>query len=517
MKRRNAIGLLMVAFLFAACSPYPRESERMAEAMAQAEAVYGDGSLLIETDTALFIPALAEASQYYAGKRQYGKAALAALYNGYTERDFDKEAAMVSFKEAERYGELAHDSLTMARAEYQIGKMLFDDYSENEALSLLKKADSLFGNHLIERAFVLNAEAVTLIVLKQFDEAEVCLKNSLDYSENAVGQTVRLKALNNYAVLYRLQGRYDDALCYLRQIAKGSDLSDKEKALFYLNIGKTFAAYEKTDSCAFYYQCLDELLSSSCLSNEIKVSAFDALMKYSESQGNDVACLMYLKQHERALYEMMQRRLEHSVLRIQKKYDYEALQNTMNRRIILRHRVIFVFSLLLAISAVIILILQFRHKQMLKAENELRQQLSILKENLQQTNSSAWDGFVMSQLKTIIIANHIIKRTKNSQHEWQPLIKAVLLGKDDLFEAAKAAIGSAFPRLYSYILEKYPNLTETEAKVCLLSCFDLSNSDIAELLGLSKNTINQNRSSLRKKLDLSSEKMQEQLRDIFEI
>ncbi len=44
----------MVAFLFAACSPYPRESERMAEAMAQAEAVYGDGSLLIETDTALF-------------------------------------------------------------------------------------------------------------------------------------------------------------------------------------------------------------------------------------------------------------------------------------------------------------------------------------------------------------------------------------------------------------------------------------------------------------------------------
>ena len=101
------IWILLIAAMLAACSPYPRESERMAEAMAQAEAVYGDGSLLIETDTALFIPALAEASQYYAGKRQYGKAALAALYNGYTERDFDKEAAMVSFKEAERYGELA--------------------------------------------------------------------------------------------------------------------------------------------------------------------------------------------------------------------------------------------------------------------------------------------------------------------------------------------------------------------------------------------------------------------------
>ena len=60
MKRQIVIGLLFFAAVLAACSPYPRESERMAEAMRQAEAVYGDGSLLIETDTALFVPGLAE-------------------------------------------------------------------------------------------------------------------------------------------------------------------------------------------------------------------------------------------------------------------------------------------------------------------------------------------------------------------------------------------------------------------------------------------------------------------------
>ena len=97
MKLHCKIGLLFFAAILAACNPFPRESERMAEAMRQAEAVYGDGNLLVETDTALFIPGLAEASGYYAGKKQYAKAALAALYNGYTERDFDKEAAMASF------------------------------------------------------------------------------------------------------------------------------------------------------------------------------------------------------------------------------------------------------------------------------------------------------------------------------------------------------------------------------------------------------------------------------------
>ena len=141
MRRLRVIWVIIVAAFFAACSPYPRESERMAEAMAQAEAVYSDGSLLVETDTVLFIPGLAEASGYYAGKKQYAKAALAALYNGYTEKDFDNEAAMVSFKEAERYGELAHDSLTMARAEYWMGKMLYDEYNHQEALELLKQSD----------------------------------------------------------------------------------------------------------------------------------------------------------------------------------------------------------------------------------------------------------------------------------------------------------------------------------------------------------------------------------------
>ncbi len=499
----------MVAFLFDACSPYPRESERMAEAMAQAEAVYGDGSLLIETDTALFIPGLAEASQYYAGKRQYDKAALAALYNGYTERDFDKEAAMVSFKEAERYGELAGDSLTMARAEYQIGKMLFDDYSENEALSLLKKADSLFGNHITERAFVLNAEAVTLIVLKQFDEAEACLKNSLDYSENAVGQTVRLKALNNYAVLYRLQGRYDDALCYLRQIAKGSDLSDKEKALFYLNIGKTFAAYGKTDSCAFYYQCLDELLSSSCLSNEIQVSAFDALMKYSESQGNNVACLMYLKQHERALYDVMSQRQEQSVYRIQKRYDYETLQNAMNQKLARNHLVI---AIVIGLLLLVLVLYLFRSAQASRREARananlfhfMQQNKALVESNMAQEQKTVdmeqrLSDLLYARLYAMQQLDYCLKTPKDKgalkdlEHE--------VFGKGDHWDAVKQILMELYPGLWESLRLKYPEMDELELRVSMLSRLKLSRQGEAALLGISTSVLDKIRTKVKKTIE----------------
>lgn len=77
-----------------------------------------------------------KASAYYARKKDFGKAALSALYQGYAEKDYDKVLAMDAFKDAERYGELIGDSLTMARAEYQMGKMLYNDYMYDDALML---------------------------------------------------------------------------------------------------------------------------------------------------------------------------------------------------------------------------------------------------------------------------------------------------------------------------------------------------------------------------------------------
>ena len=85
-------------------------------------------------------------------------------------------------------------------------------------------------------------------------------------------------------------------------------------------------------------------------------------------------------------------------------------------------------------------------------------------------------------------------------------------GEEDPFEAARSVLETAYPSLYSTIKEDYPDFTETEAKICLLSCSDLSNTEMAEFLGLKTTTVNQNRSNLRKKLNLKPDQMKEQLR-----
>ena len=337
---------------------YLSERERMDMALLQGKVLFRDASLdddfsemLERTATS---PELEHAADYYVKKKHFDKATHAALYSGYVQQYYnDKEAAMLSFKDAEHFGELVWDSLTMARAEYWIGKMLYDDYSETEALSMLKASDRNFGTLLGERAFVQNMEAVAYMLLKQYDSAELCLKKSLAFAEQSRPTKARRKALNNYSVFYQRQGDYAQAISCLKQMSDEPDLTNTEKAMLYLNFGKTFAAFGETDSAAVYYQRLEGFLSDVSMKDETKVSAYGALARFAESLGKDSLALQYRDMHENLLFEVMHRHQERTVYRIQKQYDYESLQNEMNKKLITRQRIILVISMVM--SAMILL------------------------------------------------------------------------------------------------------------------------------------------------------------------
>ena len=498
------------------------ERERMDMALLQAEALFGDHgqeiSPLMDDDffdehaNLSTSPELERAAAYYAGKKQYAKAAHAALYSGFVQQHYDeKEIAMRSFMEAEQYGKLAVDSLTVAQAEYWMGKMLYDDYMEAEAISMFKTANVNFGTRIGEQALVQNMEAVAHIVLMQFDKAEQCLKTSLEYAEIGYFEKTRLKVLNNYAVLFRLQGKYNQALECLRLVEKKTSIADMP--LLYLNKGIVFAAMNNADSTYYYYNLVEPFLFSPDIKEETKVSIYNSISCFAESQGNVASALQYLKQCNLILGELRDKIEQRNLYSVQRKFNYENLQNTLNGKIIQRHRIIFVFGFLLFVSTAIILVLQFRHKQLLKTEEEMKQQLDGLKQDLLQTvKTSVLDHEISTRLRLILKVHDKSLQGNDPKKEWQSLAWQIMNGEQEAFEAARSVLETAYPKLYSTIKENYPDLTETEAKICLLSCSDLSNTEIAELLGLSTNTVNQNRSNLRKKLNLKPDRMKEQLR-----
>ena len=502
------------------------ERERMDMALLQAEALFGDHGQEISPvmnddffDEHAYLstsPELERAAAYYAGRKQYYKAAHSALYNGFVQQHYnEKETAMRSFKEAELYGKLAIDSLTVAQAEYKIGKMLLDDGREQEALAMLQTAHLNCGNHIVDKTLTQNIMSVCYLLQGDFDNAETYLHQSLLDMENRHSKIkkVSCKIWNNYAVLYRIQGKYNQAIDYLYRMMEDSGLDENGIFMSSLNLGNVFFDMKEMDSAAKYYQHIESVLPTLNVKKETIASAYSALSRFAESQNDAVLALQYREKHEMILYDLMFQQQNLTIYRIQQQYDYESLQNVMNKKIIQRHITILIISMLLLITTIIILVLQNRHKQLLKSKEEMKLQLEGLKQDLMQmVKTSVLDHEIFTRLKMILSTCDKAQHKKDHPKEWQSLVWQIMNGKDDPFEAARSVLETAYPKLYSTILENYPDLTETEAKVCLLSCSDLSNTEIAKLLGLSRNTVNQNRSNLRKKLNLKPDRMKEQLR-----
>ena len=507
MKNRCIIFWLVFMAL-AACGPYPRESKRMAEAFEQAQLVYGKG----ENDTLLFIPELDKASAYYARKRDYGKAALAALYHGYAEKDYDKTLAMNAFKEAEQYGELVHDSLTVARAQYQMGRMLYGDYMHEESLSMFKKSDVNFGSHYGERALVMNAQSCLYILLHDYDNADSCLRKSLSLAEQCNSCKAKQKALNNYAKLYQLQGEYDKAISCLRMV-KPED--EQQKVLNHLNLGSVFMAIGEMDSAAYYLNLVEKSFSNNEVRKETKVAFYRSFSKMKENQGDYLLALSYMKKHDELQYEVQKDLEQKNIYRIQKKYDYEAIENEVKVEKVKNLRNSLILVSLILVAFIVIVTMVFRHKRMLRKEQELEKELDSVKQDLlTSVDVSKVDEEILWRLNIILKVKQFNKEGQSTKKKQDIMKRYILNGAENLYDAAATVINYTYPTLYTALQSKYPDLNETELRVCMLSVKGLTNSDIADILGLSDHAVNKSRSTIYKKMGIEKQAFQAKMREM---
>ena len=144
-----------------------------------------------------------------------------ALENARIQLDSGNKAeALQLFKDAEHYGLLADDTLTVARARYQIGYMLYrKGETKEEYMWRLKAAEPCFGTHDDERALLLNLMGSAYIAFREFDSAEMYINQALSFAEKSQNQEVYLTVMTNYYVLNVDQDNYDKAaeqLCKLK-------------------------------------------------------------------------------------------------------------------------------------------------------------------------------------------------------------------------------------------------------------------------------------------------------------
>ena len=536
------------------------ERQRMDMALLQTEALFGcrDVSGNVSTlspvmdddffDDKPFLstsPDLEQAAAYYASKKQYAKAAHAALYSGFVQQHYnEKEAAMRSFKEAEQYGGLVDDSLTVALAQYRMGKLLYDDYMEDEVISILRVSDIYFGVHFGERAFVQNLEAAAYMVLKNFDSADLCLKKSLMYAEQSLSSKAKRKALNNYAVYYRLLGNYAHAITCLREIASEPSLTDTEKILLYLNFGKTFAAKGATDSAAVYYKHIEEFLRFANIQDDTEVSAYGALSRFAESQGDITSAFQNLKEQGNLMSKIQSSIEKKSVFRVQQQYNYESLQNTMNKKLIQKQRLITLIGFFAIIGLATLAISQIRLAKTRKQEAEAKTSLfHFMQQNKDLTQKHETSEKALADLSMMLKADEkayqnlirknseiesacntyaqqlsdalnkealvmrkldIFLKNKEEKAYLAALKDAVFENNEDHWEALMEVFDLLYPDVRSNLALQHPELTEMEQKDFILSYFNVSRDEEAHLFQKSIHTVDKLRNTVRQKMKQST-------------
>lgn len=274
-------------------------------------------------------------------------------------------------------------------------------------------------------------------------------------------------------------------------------------AINYLNIGMIYIYSNQFDSAAFYTQKALDLSKLINIKPETEVSIYFSLYYIAKMQENYPLALSYHEIHEKLLYKIQTGIAKKTLYNIQQQYDYEALQNKMNKQIIQKQRIILVVSFLLLGASIIVIGLLLRQKKIIKDDERIRQELDKTKEELQNSiKPEVLEEELSRQLRLIIKANRIAKTADDFKKEWSTLVYKINNEKDSMFEAAVVAIERVYPEMYRTIKMKYKNLNETDSKVMLLSCSDLTNTEIGYILDLSVHSVNKSRSSINKKFSV---------------
>ena len=535
---------------------YFSERERMELAMLQGDLLFGHhdtsaGSIPPLMDDEYFddkpffstSPELERAAAYFARKKQYDRAATAALYSGFVQQHYgENKIAMQSFKDAEQYGDMAGDSLAVAMAQCKMGKLLYDDFTYNDALSLLKSSERRLGNRFAEKALVLNMVSVCHLVQGDQENAEKCLLQSLELAEKSHSDKVKRKVLNNYSVLYRVQGKYEKAVGCLRQMEEIIH-SDNELFMFCLNMGYTYMAANELDSAAMYAKRMEGLLPTTDVRDETKVSAYEVLTRLAKMVGNDSLALQYRETHEKCLYEVMRRSQEKNVYRIQRQYDHEILQDKMERQIILWHRVVFFIGAFAILGLTAFAVSQIRlarirkqeadaktnlfhfmqqNKALLQRHEEFARQHADLMQKHGETEK-VYQLLLEEKEKYKCAYQDYAEKFSNAQFSKQKTIMKLAIylnGKGDVaylnnlkqavfddqtpWEAIFSIFDTLFPNVRENLVLQYPELTEAERKDIILSFFNVSRQDEADLLGITIHSLDKLRNAVRKKMQDTS-------------
>ena len=293
----------------------------------------------------------------------------------------NKAEALQLFKDAEHYSLLANDTLTVAYARYNIARCLGYYADKQETVSLLRSAAEGFSDDYANRAEALRELGDFYQIHSQFDSAEYYLEQAIVYAEQSGSTKAKRDVLSAFHTMYFNAGDYEKSADYLSQFWQTSitDADDNLLMYYYHDMGNIYYACGYLDSADYYYGRLEELVTHAD-PNEDTWFYYGVLSDYAEECGDYETACKYgcLYEEGNNLREIEQQ--ENNLALISHKYDSEVMRNELNRKIIIKQRIIVIVSLVATLVLAALLVSQIRLARRRKREAEINAELFHFKQ-----------------------------------------------------------------------------------------------------------------------------------------
>lgn len=459
----------------------------------------------ITSDTAIW-----NVKNYYLQKKDYSNAAMAAYYCGRVSTEQARyDRALYHYLEAEKYVSSSENINLKGLIQSGMGYVLSNQLLDKEALRRFHNASNYFkkANNLKNEAIVYLSLGNCFLVEEQIDNAFLnnfkALKIAIQLKDSILISSIK----QNISMLYRERNEYSLAQKFLLESVSYATGADRSK--IYSKQAELFVIQNEYDSAEVYIhraiQCLQHNDST------VLTGIYEIYSQLEEKRGNYRSALSYYKKHIDHLIDIIDKTKSVALFDIQKKYRFEQLKND-NITLTLQKQKILLYSSL----GIIILLTGFlfyyrkytlskRHE--LEAEQKIYHLLNMAKNYSEK--ETTFRNTLLEQFeilkKTASLENHIRQDDGNRSKLLLRKFNEIVYGQDTLnWERLYKVMNDLHDGFFDRLRERFPHLDEDEFRICCLTYTQFSSSEIAIIMGLSVNTIQMKRSSIRKKLQIPS-------------
>ena len=430
------------------------------------------------------------------------------------ENEGETELAMTTYRQALDAAQNEGDTTLLGLTQQYMGMLLMEQYSFDEAIEMLNQSAATTKDDPVMISYSNSGIGRAYFIIDSIDKSLHHFQKAVEYAEQSADSNVMSVAYQNIGAIYNEIGNYDDALNYIRLSLKYNN-EEKEIPRYHLNLAYIFLDMNENDSSSYYENILKNELDS-IEDKTLKVAINHFLYNKALADNNIDSAFHYYMTFAEMDMELLEERLQQNVLEIQKKYDYEKIENDFNLELLKKQRTLTILLFLLLIAGAILLILANRNLRRRKEELRMKDEILKFENEILRLNEIKGDYKRNLEWKYMLVYSMTLMDKNKTESHYKMIKGKIYDNSETAFDAVMKIFEEEHPGLAEAIRQKYPVLSDTEYKVGIMALTPFSSQETADILGKSINTVNKARTSIRKKLEIEeNESIEEAISDLL--